>query len=69
MTLVSDNGGVTNVTTLFDKTYVAGFAIRPFTESKSCDVCAVLPILVLSSIPSTLNLNESLVPSILQFRE
>ena len=34
MTFVSDNGGVTNVTTLFDKTYVAGFAIEPFTESK-----------------------------------
>ena len=37
MTLVSDNGGVTNVTILFDNVYVSGFAIRPFTDNSNCD--------------------------------
>ena len=54
---------------MFDSTYVAGFAIRPFIDNSNCDVAAVLPILVLRSIPPTLNLNVSFVPSTLQFRE
>ena len=64
-----DNGGVTNVTMLFDNVYVAGFAIRPFTESNSCDVCAVLPSLVLRSTPSICNLKELLVPSTKHLKE
>ena len=49
--------------------YVAGFAIRPFIDNSNCDADAVLPILVLRSIPSILNLNESFVPSTLQLSE
>ena len=69
MILLLDNGGVINVTTSFAKLYVAGFAIRPFIESINCDVTALLPILVSRSIPSILNLNESLVPSTKHLRE
>ena len=60
MILLFTSGGVTNVTMLLDRVYVAGFAIRPFIESINCDVAAVLPILVPRSIVSHLNLNESL---------
>ena len=63
MILLFTSGGVTNVTMLLDRVYVAGFAIRPFIESINCDVAAVLPILVPRSIPSHLTLNELLVPS------
>ena len=66
--LLSDNGGVTNVTILLSTLYVAGFAIIPFIDNSNCDVPAVLPILVLRSMPSTLNLNESFVPSTLQLK-
>ena len=66
---MSDNGGVTNVTILFDNVYVAGFAIRPFTDNSNCDFWAVLPSLVSRSTPSICNLNESLVPSTKHLKE
>ena len=69
MILLFASGGITNVTISFAKLYVAGFAIRPFIESINCDVAAVFPILVSRSIPSTLNLNESLVPSTKHLKE